>query len=90
MALGLLWAFDGDQPRNLSISLLDAPGVYDAAEGRLVVVTKTYEVVVTTDLETWTCVGVAPPDVTSIGVVDGTIYFGATEARIFAFDEPAW
>jgi hypothetical protein len=47
-------------------------------------------VVATTDLVTWTCLGRAPPDVRSIGSLDGTLYFGGTAGRVYGFPSPSW
>lgn len=44
----------------------------------------------TTDLETWTCIGQAPEDAASIGSLDGTVYFGGIEGQVFGFTEPSW
>jgi hypothetical protein len=89
-ALGKLWTFDGARPRDAGVDLLDRSGVYDLADGRLVVVNAAHRVVYTTDLQTWTCAGQAPVDVASIGVLNGTIYFGGADARIYAYERPTW
>lgn len=95
-----LWAFDGTQMTNLHVTLFPTPclepttltplPMFEQSEGRLLAVDDQDRVMVTTDLETWTCVGHAPPDACSIGSLDGTIYFGGPAGRIYAFPAPSW
>jgi hypothetical protein len=89
-ALGKLWAFDGRRPHDTGVDLLDRNGLYDVADGRLVVVNAAHRVISTTDLTTWTCAGHAPADVASIGVLNGTIYFGGSDARVYAYERSSW
>jgi hypothetical protein len=44
----------------------------------------------TSDRASWTCVGMAPPDATSIGSLDGVVYFGGIEGRIYGFEHASW
>ena len=98
--LGELWAFDGTHMSNLHVALFPTPclelttltplPMFEQSEGRLLAVDDQDRVMVTTDLETWTCVGHAPPDACSIGSLDGTIYFGGPAGRIYAFPSPSW
>ena len=98
--LGQLWGYDGTRMKNLGVTLLDTPGLYQftlsplalfqQTEGHLVAIDAENSVITTTDLETWTCVGKAPADVRSIGSLDGTIYFGGTAGRIYGFPSPSW
>jgi hypothetical protein len=98
--LGELWAFDGTHMSNLHVDLFPTPclelttlaplPMFEESEDHLLVVDDQDRVMVTTDLETWTCVGHAPPDACSIGSLDGTIYFGGPAGRIYAFPSPSW
>jgi hypothetical protein len=93
-AFGQLWSFDGTRPRALGIDVYEASwpvqGVYEAAEDRLVVVTPSLDVLLTGDLSTWTCIGKAPVGVASVGILDRTVYFGAAEAELYAYESPSW
>jgi hypothetical protein len=98
-ALGALWAFDGKSTRHLGITLIKAAnvapdglsaGVYEAADGHLIVVTSDNKVFETSDLTTFRCIGDAPPGVTSVGALDGTLYFGAAEAALYRYESPSW
>jgi hypothetical protein len=98
-----LWAWDGTAGRpmrNLHVDLYRSQGIvqttlapmdiFQATEGHFIAVSEDRSVLETTDLQTWHCVGQAPVDVTSIGSLNGTIYFGALEGRVYALPEPAW
>ncbi len=87
---GKLWTFDGTRPHDAGVDLLDRSGLYEVADGRLVVVNAAHRVVHTSDLKAWTCVGHAPADAASIGVLNGTIYFGGPDAKIYAYESPSW
>jgi hypothetical protein len=89
-ALGKLWTFDGTRPRDTGVELLDRPALYEVAEGRLVVANAARQVMYTRDLGTWTCAGTAPADVASLGVLNGTIYFGGRDARIYGYESRSW
>jgi hypothetical protein len=94
-ALGTLWTYDGVRTRYAGVEVFHPPypyggGLYELAEGRLVVVTAELRVESTTDLETWTCHGEAPADVASIGVLGGVIFFGGAEAQVYGYEEPSW
>jgi hypothetical protein len=100
VALGDLWAFDGSQRRRLGIQLLETTLPYtfitepipvlNDSEGRLLVVNANNETLVTSDLVEWRCIGRAPEDVRSIGSLNGTVYFGGPEGRVYAYPEPSW
>lgn len=95
-----LWAYDGTALRNLDVTLHRSQGIaqtslaplsiFQATEGHLIAVDESLAVMETTDLQTWRCVGQAPPDVTSIGSLDGTFYFGALDGRIYALPDRSW
>jgi hypothetical protein len=89
-ALGKLWTFDGTRPRDTGVELLDRPRLYDVAEGHLVVANAARQVIHTRDLRTWTCAGSAPDDIASLGVLNGTIYFGGRDARIYGYARRSW
>lgn len=99
-ALGELWAFDGTHRKNLGIPLFDTTLTYvfvsdplvvaNDTEGRLLVVDAKGETLMTTDLVTWQCVGQAPPDVRSVGSLNGKIIFGGAGGRVYGFAEPSW
>jgi hypothetical protein len=99
-ALGELWAFDGTHRKNLGVQLVDTTLTYtfvkdpiavlNDSEGRLLVVNAKLETLVTKDLVEWKCVGHAPPDVRSIGSVNGTVYFGGAEGRVYGYAAPSW
>jgi hypothetical protein len=98
--LGELWASDGAHMKNLGIVLWDTPGLaqltllplalFQQTEGHLIAVNAEGSVVSTTDLVKWTCIGKAPPDVRSIGSLDGKIYFGGTAGRVYGYTSPSW
>jgi hypothetical protein len=99
--LGQLFSFDGTTRHNLNFRLFESKSHYQAldyeplypfqvTEGHLLAVAYGGDVMMTTDLSTWTCVGQAPADATSITSLDGTIYFGGIEGEVFGFPEPSW
>ena len=98
--LGQLFAFDGTTLTNLAFPLFVSQGRYQgsqqslslfqATEGHLLAVREGGDVMETSDLATWTCIGQAPADATSIGSLDGTVYFGGLEGHIYGFDQPSW
>jgi len=99
--LGQLFSFDGATRHNLDFRLFESKSHYQAlddeplypfqvTEGHLVAVAYGGQVMMTTDLSTWTCVGQAPADATSITSLDGTIYFGGIEGEVFGFPAPSW
>jgi hypothetical protein len=94
-ALQKVWTFDGGMPADTGITpSLTTMGlalpVYAADGEHFVVVNAVGEVLHTTDLVSWDCVGRAPPGVTAIGLLDGRIYFGSRDASIWSFDRVAW
>ena len=99
-ALGELWAFDGTHRTRLGIQLLETTlsytfitepiAVLNDSEGHLLVVNANGETLVTADLTEWHCIGRAPEDVRSIGSLNGTVYFGGPEGRVYAYPEPSW
>jgi hypothetical protein len=64
--------------------------VANDTEGRLLVVDVKGETLMTTDLVTWHCVGQAPPDVRSVGSLNGKIIFGGAAGRVYGFAAPSW
>jgi hypothetical protein len=44
----------------------------------------------TTDLKSWTCIGQAPADASSIGSLDGVVYFGSVNSGVYGFPAPSW
>lgn len=74
----------------LELTTLSPLPLFEQSEGRLLAIDDQDRVMVTTDLETWTCVGQAPPDACSIGSLDGTLYFGGPAGRVYAFPTPSW
>jgi hypothetical protein len=98
--LGQLFAFDGTKLTNLAFGLFASQGRYQgspqslslfqATEGHLLAVNRGGDVMMTSDLASWTCIGKAPADATSIGSLDGVVYFGGIEGRIYGFEHAAW
>jgi len=98
--LGQLFAFDGAKLTNLAFPLFVSQGRYQgspqslslfqATEGHLLAVNDGGDVMMTSDLATWTCIGKAPADATSIGSLDGVVYFGGIEGRIYGFKHASW
>jgi hypothetical protein len=98
--LGQLFAFDGTTLTNLEFRLFESQGRYQgspqslslfqATEGHLLAVNKQGHVMMTDDLETWRCIGQAPDDAASIGSLDGVVYFGGIEGRVYSFEQPSW
>ena len=50
----------------------------------------TGDVMMTTDLGTWSCIGKAPADATSIGSLDGVVYFGSVNSAVYGFPTKSW
>jgi len=98
--LGQLFAFDGTRRSNLDFRFFESQGRYQGSkeplamfqvtEGRLLAVDHRGDVMMTTDLSTWTCIGKAPADATSISSLDGIVYFGAVEGRVYGFENASW
>jgi hypothetical protein len=98
--LGELWAFDGTTLHDLHVALFPSTGIeqttvapyplYEVTEGRLLAIDDTAHVRMTTDLAHWTCLGEAPPDVRSVGSLNGTIYFGGAAGRVYGYAAPSW
>jgi hypothetical protein len=98
--LGELFSFDGTTTKHLGLSLFPSLANYQwyfspialfqDVDDRLVAVRSDGSVVVTTDLVTWTCIGQAPPDVSSIGALNGTIYFGGVAGDVYGYEAPSW
>jgi hypothetical protein len=98
--LGQLFAADATTLTNLEFRLFESRGRYQgsfqslslfqATEDHLVAVNKQGNVMMTNDLQTWSCIGQAPDDATSIGSLDGVIYFGGLEGRVYSFEQPSW
>jgi len=99
-AAAQLYAFDGTTVTNLAFPLFVSQGRYQGSpqslslfqvtEGHLLAVNEAGDVMMTTDLASWTCIGKAPADAASIGSLDGTVYFGGIEGRIYGFEQPSW
>jgi hypothetical protein len=97
---GQLFAFDGTTVTDLAFSLFVSQGRYQGTqqslslfqvtEGHLLAVNEAGNVMMTDDLSTWTCIGKAPADAASIGSLDGVVYFGGVEGRIYGFEQPSW
>ncbi len=98
--LGQLFAYDGTSRKNLSFSLFESQGRYQGAkeplvlfqvtEGRLLAVKDGGDVMMTVDLTNWTCIGQAPADATSIGSLDGVVYFGSVNSAVYGFPAASW
>jgi hypothetical protein len=98
--LGQLFAFDGTTITNLAFPLFTSQGRYQGSqqslslfqvtEDHLVAVRDDGDVMMTTDLATWSCIGKAPADAASIGSLDGVVYFGAVESRVYGFPQASW
>ena len=57
---------------------------------RLLAVSENGDVLMSTDLVTFSCIGKAPPDVRSVGSMGGRVYFGAAQGRVYAYPRPSW
>jgi hypothetical protein len=94
--LGTLWSFDGTEVDGLGVRLAPQPpgavpmSLHAAAEGHLIAVTRARDVIETRDLKTWRCIGRAPEGAASIAVLEGRVFFGATEAKVFALPNRSW
>jgi hypothetical protein len=100
-AIGELWAFDGVHKKNLGIDLVattldytflptDPIAVLTDSEDRLLVVNANLETLVTKDLVTWQCIGRAPPDVRSVGSLNGSVFFGGAGGHVYGYASPSW
>src|SRR5882724_11144062 len=93
--LGQFFAFDGTTRTNLDFRFFESQGRYQGmkeplalfqvTEGRLLAVKYGGDVMMTTDLKTWSCIGKAPADATSIGSLDGVVYFGSVNSGVYGF-----
>jgi hypothetical protein len=98
--LSELYSFDGKKVTTLGVRLVDVPAtnqftgvplaIFQSTEGRLLAVRANGDVVMTTDLDRWDCIGKAPGDVRSIGSLDGVVYFGGALGRVYSYDQPTW
>jgi hypothetical protein len=98
--LGQFFAFDGMKRTNLNFRFFESQGRYQGlkeplalfqvTEGRLLAVKYGADVMMTTDLKSWTCLGKAPADATSIGSLDGVIYFGSANSGVYGFPDRSW
>jgi hypothetical protein len=98
--LGQFFAFDGTTRTNLDFRFFESQGRYQGSkeplalfqvtEGRLLAVKYGGDVMMTTDLKTWSCIGKAPADATSIGSLDGVVYFGSVNSGVYGFPAPSW
>jgi hypothetical protein len=98
--LGQFYAYDGTKRTDLNFRFFESQGRYQATmeplalfqvtEGRLLAVQYGGDVMMTTDLATWTCIGKAPPDATSIGSLNGVVYFGSVNSGVYGFPAPSW
>lgn len=98
--LGQLPAYDGSAMHDLSFTLFVGTGteqttltplpIFEQTEDHLVAIDVGGNVMATTDLASWTCLGQAPPDARSIGSLDRTTYFGGAAGRIYGFPAPSW
>jgi hypothetical protein len=98
--LGQFFAFDGTKRTNLDFRFFESQGRYQGmkeplalfqvTEGRLLAVKYGGDVMMTTDLTSWTCIGKAPADATSIGSLDGVVYFGSVNSGVYGFPVPSW
>jgi hypothetical protein len=99
-SVGQFFAFDGTKRKNLDFRFFESQGRYQArketlalfqvTEGRLLAVKYGGDVMMTTDLVTWTCIGKAPADASSIGSLDGIVYFGSVNSGVYGFPSPSW
>jgi hypothetical protein len=99
-ALGELWAFDGTNRKSLGIQLVnttlaytfvkDPIAILTDSEDRILVVNSKLETLVTKDLVEWKCIGHAPPDVRSVGSLNGRVFFGASSGHVYGFATPSW
>ncbi len=98
--LGQFFAFDGTKRINLNFRLfdglgrrqgaLDPPAMFQVTEGRVLAVNHEGNVMMTTDLTSWSCIGKVPPDATSVGSLDGIVYFGSVHSQIYGFPSASW
>jgi hypothetical protein len=98
--LGQLFAHDGTKRTNLDFRYFESQGRYNTlgdrlalfqvTEGHLLAVHYGGDVMMTTDLVSWTCIGKVPADATSIGSLDGVVYFGSVNSGVYGFPAPSW
>jgi outer membrane protein assembly factor BamB len=97
---GYLWKFDGKRTERLGIRTIDTPTamgfteapivIFEESEGRLLAVNENGDVLMSTDLVSFACIGKAPPDVRAVGSLDGVVYFGGAEGHLYAYEEASW
>lgn len=61
---------------------------YTIVDGALYALTADNRVITTTDLATWSLIGIAPSDTRSIGVLDGTLYLGGVHGVLYRYSDP--
>ena len=98
-ALQKLWSFDGRQTALIDIDVaqppdeeyrIDQQSLYRVEDDNFIVVTHNYTVQYSKDLVTWKCAGKAPVTASSLGVLNGVIYFGTTDSKIYSFESPTF
>jgi hypothetical protein len=97
---GYLWKFDGKRTERLGLRTIDTPTssgfteapivIIEESEGRLLVVNEDGNVLTSTDLVSFRCIGKAPPDVRGVGSLDGVVYFGGANGHVYAYDHASW
>jgi hypothetical protein len=97
---GDLWKYDGKHSTRLPFHTFDTPTamgftelpivIFEESEGRLLTVDDSGNVLMSTDLVTYQCIGKAPPDVRSVGSMNGIVYFGGSNGHAYAYEHPSW
>jgi hypothetical protein len=97
---GYLWKFDGKHTERLGIRTFETPTaagfteapllIMEESEGRLLVVNENGEVLMSTDLVNFRCIGKAPADVRGLGSLNGVVYFGGADGHVYAYDHASW
>jgi hypothetical protein len=98
--LGQLYTSDGTTRHNPEFRLWESHGRYQGlleplsllqvTEGHLLAVRYDGSVMMTTDLQSWSCIGQVPAEASSITSLDGTVYFGGVDGGVFGYVTPSW
>jgi hypothetical protein len=97
---GYLWKFDGKNTESLGTRTFYTPTqaafteapivIFDVSEGHLLVASENGDLLMSTDLSQFRCIGKVPADVRGVGSINGVVFFGGADGHVYAYDHPSW
>jgi hypothetical protein len=97
---GYLWKFDGAHTVSLGIRTIDTPTavafteapvvIFELSEGHLLVASDSGDLLMSTDLAQFRCIGKVPADVRGVGSIDGVVFFGGADGHVYAYPNRSW